>query len=164
MIAITPITRDHVASFRSAVDAVARESGLLARPEAPPLDAAHAFVDANLTAGNPHLVALDGQRVVGWCDITRGPAPFRAHCGTLGMGVLLSHRRQGLGRRLLEAAVDVAQDAGLRRIELTVRARNAPAIRLYQASGFVSEGRFVAHTATADGFEDSLPMALLLTT
>jgi ribosomal-protein-alanine N-acetyltransferase len=43
---------------------------------------------------------------------------------------------RGLGRRLTEALVDVAADAGASQLLLEVRADNVPAQRLYARSGF----------------------------
>ncbi|MEM7488536.1 MAG: GNAT family N-acetyltransferase [Pseudomonadota bacterium] len=162
MVRIVPIALDHAPAFRLAVDAVAREGGALAGTEAPPDDRVHAFVAGNIAAGNPQFVALDGDRVVGWCDILRRGG-LRAHCGTLGMGVLRDHRRRGLGRDLLRRTLDAARAAGIERVELTVRASNAPARRLYEAEGFTAEGRFRGDICTERGREDSIPMALDLT-
>ncbi|VEB42074.1 Acetyltransferase (GNAT) family [Chromobacterium violaceum] len=67
---------------------------------------------------------LDGNQVVGWCDISPHERPVHSHCGTLGMGLLPSHRGMGLGGWLLENALAQAERRGYRRIELTVRADN----------------------------------------
>jgi GNAT superfamily N-acetyltransferase len=48
-------------------------------------------------------------------------------------------RRTGLGRALVEAAVERARERGCRRIELDVNEDNAPARALYEACGFLSE-------------------------
>lgn len=45
-------------------------------------------------------------------------------------------RRTGLGRGLVEAALERARDRGARRIELDVQEDNEPALRLYEACGF----------------------------
>lgn len=59
----------------------------------------------------------------------------------LGMLVAKSRRRQGIGRALVEAAVSWAQAQGLQRLVLDVFGRNAGAIALYRACGFVADGR-----------------------
>jgi GNAT superfamily N-acetyltransferase len=48
-------------------------------------------------------------------------------------------RRTGLGRALVDAAVDHARDRGCRRIELDVNERNTPAIAFYRSAGFTTE-------------------------
>jgi ribosomal protein S18 acetylase RimI-like enzyme len=118
---------------------VASERRFLARTEAPPQEQMLAFVRTNIDALNPHVVALDAGRVVGWADIRPSNVPAMSHCGTLGMGVLAAYRGQGLGRRLLDAVVLKAWQAGLERIELEVRHDNDPAIALYESSGTVMD-------------------------
>jgi ribosomal protein S18 acetylase RimI-like enzyme len=48
-------------------------------------------------------------------------------------------RRAGLGRALVQAAVDRARDRGCRRIELDVNEDNAAALALYQSCGVTLE-------------------------
>ena len=48
-------------------------------------------------------------------------------------------RRSGLGRALVEAALERARERGCRRIELDVNEDNAPALALYEACGFLAE-------------------------
>lgn len=50
-------------------------------------------------------------------------------------------RGEGLGRRLLDAALSRARGAGAERMFLEVSERNAPAERLYRAAGFEPSGR-----------------------
>ena len=49
-------------------------------------------------------------------------------------------RRRGLGVRLARAAIEAARAGGRRALCATVQARNFPAIRMLQASGFVLTG------------------------
>lgn len=117
---------------------------------------------ASLANGNPHFVALADAEVVGWCDIRRQSFPSAAHRGALGMGVVSSYRGQGLGIRLLMAAVAKAREAGLARIEFEVRADNARAIALYDKFGFVREG-FARRAVCVDGeYFDAVDMAMIL--
>jgi RimJ/RimL family protein N-acetyltransferase len=63
---------------------------------------------------------------------------------------------------LLRHAKAWATSRGLHRLELTVMARNARAIRLYERMGFTIEGRR-AECLVVDGqFIDQLTMAVLL--
>jgi len=138
---IVPIDKRHVAGFREVVDAVARERRWLAMTEAPPLADVRRFVVANLRNGAPQFVALDGERVVGWCDVVPRPRATMRHTGVLGMGVAASHRGQGLGARLLVTTLEAAEAAGITRVELMVLVDNAAAVALYQRHGFETEGR-----------------------
>jgi len=82
---------------------------------------------------------VDG-RVVGWCDIQPMPRETQAHGGVLGMGIVESHREKGIGEALMRATLEAAREAGLTRIELTVREDNLRAKALYEKVGFVTEG------------------------
>lgn len=56
------------------------------------------------------------------------------------VAVLPAHRRQGLGRTLLEAVLETAAGQGARRATLEVRRSNDGAIRLYEQMGFELAG------------------------
>ncbi len=159
---IRRITEHDIVGFREATDAVARERRFLALIEAPPIEETAAFVRDNLARANPSFVAVDGERIVGWCDIVRNErrAIYR-HRGTVGMGLLAAYRGQGIGRRLLQAAIDAAMAGGMSRIELTVRADNEVATKLYLRLGFEPEG-YHRNTDCIDGvYYDTRSMALL---
>jgi ribosomal protein S18 acetylase RimI-like enzyme len=120
------------------------------------------FHQALVRNGVPQIVALDGEVVVGWCDICPSGKPAFSHCGTLGMGVLPAYRHQGLGTRLLAAAMARARESGLERVELEVYESNAPAIALYRKLGFQQEGRKVRSCRIDGVYENDLLMALFL--
>jgi ribosomal protein S18 acetylase RimI-like enzyme len=158
---IEPMTLDHVAGYRRALDIVARERKDLTLLEARPESDTLQFVRSNLENGNPMMVALGGGNVIGWCDIRREVFPSRAHRGTLGMGLLPELRGCGVGRRLLEATLAQARRAGFKGIELDVYADNPRAIALYEKAGFVREG-IVRDASLIDGvFRNAIPMAIV---
>ncbi len=69
---------------------------------------------------------------------------------------------QGIGRALLAAALDIADNwLGLARVDLDVLADNHHAIRLYESFGFESEGRIRADNFRQGAYADALTMARL---
>jgi len=158
---VLPIELRHIESFGDCVGEVARERRYLAIVDAFPAEQNALWVAVNRARGNPLYVALDGDRVVGWCEIRRETLPGREHCGTLGVGVRRGFRGAGLGRRLIETAIATAWQRGFERIELWVRSPNSLAIRLYEKLGFVEEGRRRNAVRLDDGFEDELLMAIM---
>jgi ribosomal protein S18 acetylase RimI-like enzyme len=159
---ILPIAEAHVPSFRAAVDGVAREKLYLALLKAPPLKDSRAYVKQNIRKDHPHVVALAGDKVVGWCDIVPSPRHTKAHGGVLGIGVIKKYRARGIGPALLQAALDKARAVGLTRVELTVREENARAIALYERFGFEREG-LKRNAVRVDGkYGNLICMALLL--
>ena len=119
-IEIVPMSLDHLESFRRALDIVARERKYLGKLQAPPIEKMQAFVTGNMDIGAPQFLALDGDNVVGWCDLTPMVGEARAHRGGIGMGILPEERGRGLGRRLLVATLEAAAPLGLTRVELDV--------------------------------------------
>lgn len=74
-------------------------------------------------------------------------AGYGAVCVIAGEGeiqriaVLEEFRRQGLGRKLLDAMVAAARNRGARAMTLEVRESNEPAIKLYFSAGFRTEAQ-----------------------
>lgn len=156
-IRIVPIDFAHIPGFRAAVGEVALERKYLLAQVPFPLVTSATFVAENIADGQPHFVALEGDTVVGWCDIRRGGFPSIAHRGTLGLGVRAAWRGRRIGPALMQAAMDAGWHAGLRRIELTVRASNKRAIALYERMAFEHEG-CMRDAIYIDGAHDDLLM------
>jgi putative acetyltransferase len=109
------------------------------------------------------LVASVAGEVVGNLGLTRLTRPRRAHVGEIGMGVREDWQSQGVGSALMQAALDLADNwLGLRRLELTVYADNAPAIALYRKFGFAVEGTHRAYSIRNGAYVDTLSMARLI--
>jgi ribosomal protein S18 acetylase RimI-like enzyme len=71
-------------------------------------------------------------------------------------------RRAGVGRALVEAAIEAARALGAEQLELAVGAHNAPAIELYQQLGFRRWG-VQPRAVRMDGHDlDEIWMALVL--
>ena len=159
MLEIRPISLADVVAYREAVAAVMSERRFLAYTEVFSLEESAAFVAKNIRLKNPHWIAIDNTKAIGWCDIRREEIPVYKHCGILGMGVIATHRGQGIGERLIRAALEAAQQAKFERIELSVYASNTAAQALYNKLGFVEEGRKIRGRKLDDEYEDVLLMA-----
>jgi len=161
-VTIRSITLADIAAWRECIGEVMRERRWLAFVEPFPLPQSAAFVAANIASGNPHVVADDGNDIVGWCDIRRDTIPSYAHDSTMGMGVRAASRGHGLGERLLRAALEMARAAGIERVSLSVYARNTAAKALYRKIGFVHEGTRVRGRKLDGEYDDVHLMAILL--
>jgi len=109
------------------------------------------------------LAACVEKEVVGMIGIHTYPSnPRRRHVGQLGMAVRDDWQGKGVGKTLVQAAVDLADKwLNLTRLELEVYHDNEPAIGLYKKFGFVIEGR-LTNFAYRDGqYVDSYFMARL---
>jgi RimJ/RimL family protein N-acetyltransferase len=160
-IVIRPGRAADIPALRMCVDTVARERRYLIFLQAPPLRTARAFWQGIIKERYPLEIALDGRRVVGWCDIRPLPHEMLRHTGHLGMGVHPDYRGRGIGRRLITAALDKSRRRGLERIELHVFAGNRRARRLYKSVGFRIEGVRRRYRKLDGEYDDDVLMALL---
>jgi ribosomal protein S18 acetylase RimI-like enzyme len=157
---IIPIEEKYADGFHACLDAAAKEKKFLLFQEAPPIESTRSFVKENVETGQVQWVVLDGERVVGWCDILRPKLATISHVGAVGIGLLPEYRGKGIGRKLLETAIEAALSSGIERIELAVYESNTHAIRLYQSIGFIEEGRLSKKAKIAGAYLDMICMAL----
>jgi RimJ/RimL family protein N-acetyltransferase len=112
---------------------------------------------------SPHaavFVAEAHAGLVGRLSVARDVHPASRHVADLGLMVAESHRRQGIGRALLQRTVDWARANSVNKLELHVFAHNAPALALYESFGFVQEGYRRRHYRRDDEYLDAILMAL----
>jgi ribosomal protein S18 acetylase RimI-like enzyme len=86
-------------------------------------------------------IAEDEGRMAGFAIVewTREPVQRTAYIQTI--EVVPEHRRRGIASELLRRVEGSARAVGAEVIELHVDAENAAAIRIYQAQGFLYQGR-----------------------
>jgi ribosomal protein S18 acetylase RimI-like enzyme len=156
------VRESDAAAFRDAVNVVAAEKWYLATVDGFSLEQTLAFVRHNVEASLPQVMAVVENEVVGFCDILPGATKGFTHVGRLGMGVRSGWRRQGIGRRMLDACLILARNAGIEKIELEVFSDNVAALQLYEAFGFSEEGLKVRSRKLESRYQDLKLMALWL--
>ena len=125
---IVPTAEQYADGFHAAVDVVARERRYLAFLQAPPVEGSRTFVQSLLNGAGVQVLAVDGDNVVGWCDVVRDWREGFRHGGQLGMGLVPRYRGRGIGERLARAAIEAAFAAGMERIELEVFSSNVAGV------------------------------------
>lgn len=78
------------------------------------------------------------------------------------VGIVESHRRRGIGKKLIRSAIEWAILSRAHRIQLAVMKDNFPAVRLYEQSGFQREGTLRRGARIKGEFVDVYVMAKLL--
>jgi RimJ/RimL family protein N-acetyltransferase len=73
------------------------------------------------------------------------------------------HRRQGVGRALMDAAESWAREVGVHKLELHVFPYNTAAIALYEGMGYEREGYRRDHYRRVGGYVDAILMAKVIT-
>jgi ribosomal protein S18 acetylase RimI-like enzyme len=157
---IRPARESDAQSIRAAVQAVAAEKWYLATVKGFSLEETRAYLKRSLERNLPQLTAVAGDKVVGFCDILPNSATGFTHVARLGMGVRSEWRRQGIGRRLLDACLTLARNSGIEKVELEVFSDNIGAIRLYESVGFSREGVKLRGRKLDDRYQDVVLMAL----
>ncbi|WP_043610933.1 GNAT family N-acetyltransferase [Ensifer sp. ZNC0028] len=112
-----------------------------------------------LTA-NAVFVAFDGDEPVGIMGLMRERASRLAHRGTIIMVYVCNAARgSGVAQQLLQQLTDHARSAGIRLLELVVRADNPAAIRFYERAGFYKIGHVPGGMRDGDREVDEFLMA-----
>jgi L-phenylalanine/L-methionine N-acetyltransferase len=107
-------------------------------------------------------VADKNQKVVGMTSLHTNKGR-RAHVAGLGMMVRDDYQHRGIGSRLLQAIVELAERwLNLKRLELTVYIDNAAAIHLYKKYGFAIEGTLRKYAFRDGAYIDAYTMAKVI--
>jgi putative acetyltransferase len=91
---------------------------------------------------NDHMLVAESEgSVVGCVGLNVSPGVRVRHTASLGIMVQKKHQGQGIGKALMEAVLDLADNwLMLKRVELSVFVDNERAIALYRKMNFVVEG------------------------
>ena len=141
--------------FRAYADDPTAFTSTVAEREPLPLSWWEARIEDNIVLG-----AFAAERLVGVAGLRPERRERADHKATLfGMYVVSSHRGCGLGRALVDAALDFARSSpSLRIIQLTVTDSNVSAISLYETCGFVHFGSEPYAVRVGDGFITKIHM------
>jgi putative acetyltransferase len=126
-------SNDDAEAIRSVVFPVLREFGLLPDPEGTDADLAD-LESSYLRSGGSFDVLLDPSgQIVG----TVGLFPLeQGRCELRKMYLAAAYRGQGLGKRMLQHALQRARELGFRRVELETVSVLEVAGRMYRSFGF----------------------------
>ncbi len=106
-------------------------------PDDPPHNAPNKVIDEKLAVDDLIFVAEHQAKIVGACI-----AGYDGHRGWLyAVAVLPDHRRDGVGRALVQGAMEHLKSRGCGKVNLQIRADNHAVAQFYQSLGFDIEER-----------------------
>lgn len=136
MILMRPYTSKDSTKLSQAINQVCADTPWMSTRSFIPTDSWVHAMDMEDCHYHRLLVADSNGEIVGWCR------SFPAACGVLpshaelGIGLLAQHRNQGIGTELIMRSLEWAEDAGLRKVDLTVSLRNSIAFHVFEKCGF----------------------------
>jgi len=165
-VAVRLATEGDVPALIKLINQLAREAKLLfvvpIDPETGAEDLRQFLQMTAASGNNAVLVAAHGGALVGLATATGGVHPAKRAAVEVGIGVLEADQGCGIGRALMAGLEDWARRAGIHRLQLPVVATNAPAIALYERSGFTVEGTLRESVRVDGRHVDQYMMAKLL--
>lgn len=133
---IRPYLGVDLSAVRPLIERVLGEFGLTVDPRGVDRDLDDIEESYRRGGGEFWVVEDAGGRVVGSCGVWPDPGEPRL-CELRKMYLAPELRGRGIGRQLLDLALDHAQAAGFRRVELETNHAMTAAIALYESAGFV---------------------------
>lgn len=145
------------------IDAVAGEGELIAAAPGEPdtIEQSSRLVSIVLEGGLTLTLEVDGVPA-GHVMVQRRAGKHYAHVGEIAIIVSNAQRGVGLGRSLMEMAIDWGRAVGLAKLSLRVFPDNGRAIALYRSLGFEDEGLVRGEVRMPSGDRDMLLMGLFL--
>lgn len=110
-------------------------------PAPPPSDpSSYGFFSEHTLPGSTIVATINGE-LAGFVKLQTPSLAARTHVLEIsGLAVDPAHQGRGVGRRLVDAAIEEAISRRVRKVGLRVLGQNRGARRLYESRGFVVEG------------------------
>lgn len=161
-ITVRPAIPDDAEAFAEVFASRSAANGTLQHPYTSP-EIWRTRLSGNTTTRDCLFVAVVSGKIVGNAGIhSVSESPREKHVCGLGIGIAEPYQGRGVGRALMNACLDFADRwANYSRVQLTVHADNARAIKLYESLGFVIEGRHRDYSFREGGYVDAIFMGRL---
>ena len=161
-ITIRPATEDDAAAFAKVFADRSASNGTLQHPYTS-AEVWRTRLAGNVGTRQVTFAAIVNGRVVGNAGLhPLNDNPRQKHVCGLGISITEAYQGRGVGRALMNACLDFADNwANYARVELTVHADNARAVKLYESLGFEHEGRLRDFSFREGGYVDALFMGRL---
>ena len=106
-------------------------------PDDPPHNEPSKIIQAKLLVDDQIIVAEENARIIGACM-----AGYDGHRGWLyAVAVAADQRRRGIGKRVIEHAMNSLKELGCIKVNLQIRVSNSEVKSFYESLGFAVEER-----------------------
>ncbi len=158
-ITIRPATADDAEAFAKVFADRSASNGTLQHPYTS-AEIWRTRLAGNVGTRQVVFAAVVNGRVVGNAGLhPLNDNPRQKHVCGLGISIADAYQGRGVGRALMNVCLDFADNwANYARVELTVHADNARAVKLYESLGFEHEGRLRDFSFREGGYVDALFM------
>ncbi|MGD0475154.1 MAG: GNAT family N-acetyltransferase [Candidatus Velthaea sp.] len=104
------------------------------------------------------VVALDGDKLIGYCSVDTNELPWMRHTGEIRMSTALAYRGLGIGRILAYEVFAMARAHGLEKIWSRMAARQQASQNVFESLGFRVEAVLSDFVKNEDGLTEDLVM------
>jgi ribosomal protein S18 acetylase RimI-like enzyme len=102
------------------------------------------------------VVALQGDQMVGYCNLRTNDLPWTRHVGEIRMSVSADHRNHGIGRILAGKIFSVARARGLQKLWVRMALSQEAAQVVFQNLGFRTEALLSDFVKNENGLTEDL--------
>lgn len=106
-------------------------------------------------------LAIEGDEIIGLVNVRPYETSRDKDNATVGITVKKSYWSKGIGRRLMNKAIEFFNKSTLHRLELLVVKDNERAVHLYRSLGFEEEGTLKEFHKIDDKYYDVLAMSIV---
>jgi ribosomal protein S18 acetylase RimI-like enzyme len=160
---IRPARQEDLSGTVGAIRQVTHEMSYIeAESVADELDHEDVLLRHNEIESRMFFVATVEDDVVGWAHLNAPELEKLSHTAELTVGVLEGYRGQGIGSRLLERALEWADEQNYEKLYQSVPSTNEQAIEFFEDRGWTVEAVRENHYKLGDEYIDEVMMALVL--
>jgi L-amino acid N-acyltransferase YncA len=102
------------------------------------------------------LVAIVGDKIVGWLELFPYKSKFKRHISGLIIGIIDDYQHQGIGSLFLEKAINFAKEKGIVKISTEISENNLASQNLVTKFVFKQEGKLEKELFIKGKFIDTL--------
>ncbi|MCM3714909.1 GNAT family N-acetyltransferase [Halalkalibacter oceani] len=158
-VTLRPVVKGDASAIIASAAGIVSQGTYLQKERVHTLAEEEAFIEQIDRKDNMYIVVEIGGAVQGVARVLRGELAMKRHTGLYRMWLDDSAQGKGIGKKVLDYTLAWCRQHRLHKLCLTVFSTNEVARRLYEKSGFVTEGVQKDQVWLEDHFADEMFMA-----